>query len=104
MRIFSSGPWHLKQLSERMGRTSRLKSTGFGGASAAGAAGVAPRIQASGAEPSKTKNSRSFKFPSLLTRGGKRCLLVELSPKFDPKIQHPDGLQQQTPSTGNLAS
>jgi hypothetical protein len=28
-RSFSSGPWHLKQLLERMGRISRLKSTGF---------------------------------------------------------------------------
>src|SRR5262249_13728574 len=27
LRSFSSGPWHLKQLSERMGRISRLKST-----------------------------------------------------------------------------
>jgi hypothetical protein len=43
-----------------------LKSTGFVGASAAGAAGVAPKIQASDAEASKTNRSRSFKFPSLL--------------------------------------
>ena len=26
LRAFSSGPWHLKQLSEKIGRTSRLKS------------------------------------------------------------------------------
>src|SRR5579863_8722801 len=28
MRCFSSGPWQAKQLSERMGRISRSKSTG----------------------------------------------------------------------------
>src|SRR5262249_7318399 len=27
-RIAGSGPWHLKQLSDRMGRISRIKSTG----------------------------------------------------------------------------
>src|SRR5215472_14764329 len=30
-RPSSSGPWHAKQVSERMGRMSRLKSTGFSG-------------------------------------------------------------------------
>jgi hypothetical protein len=50
-----------------------LKSTGFVGASAAGAACVAPKIQASEAEASNTNKSRSFKFPSLLGRGGKLC-------------------------------
>ena len=30
-RLPSSGPWQAKQASERMGRTSRLKSTGFSG-------------------------------------------------------------------------
>jgi hypothetical protein len=104
MRIFSSGPWHLKQLSERMGRISRLKSTGLVGASAAGAACVAPRIQASDAETSKTKNSRSFKFPSLLARSAKTLLNGRIITKCDPKIQLPDGLEQQTPPTGNLAS
>src|SRR5581483_466133 len=29
-RLFASGPWHVKQLSDRSGRMSRLKSTGFG--------------------------------------------------------------------------
>src|SRR5436190_5748265 len=31
-RRLSSGPWHVKQLSERMGRTSRSKSTGLSAA------------------------------------------------------------------------
>src|SRR5206468_1652068 len=31
-RRLSSGPWHAKQLSERMGRTSRSKSTGLSAA------------------------------------------------------------------------
>src|SRR5215470_6870301 len=30
-RPSSSGPWHAKQVSERIGRMSRLKSTGFSG-------------------------------------------------------------------------
>src|ERR1700722_13333803 len=48
-----------------MGRTSRLKSTGLVGASAAatGAACVVLIIQASEVERSKANNSRSFKFP-----------------------------------------
>jgi len=48
-----------------MGRTSRLKSTGLVGASAAatGAACVVLIIQASEGERSKANNSRSFKFP-----------------------------------------
>src|SRR5262249_46963606 len=29
LRAFGSGPWHWKQLFDRIGRTSRLKSTGF---------------------------------------------------------------------------
>src|SRR6185436_6510428 len=31
LRSFSSGPWHLKQLSERIGRISRLNSMGWPG-------------------------------------------------------------------------
>src|SRR5262249_6275890 len=39
MRVLASGPWHWKQLSERMGRISRWKSTG-----AARRAAVAARV------------------------------------------------------------
>ena len=74
MRIFSSGPWHLKQLSERMGRISRLKSTGFVGASAAGAGCVAPKIQASDGRGEQNKQEPQLQVsipPCAL--GGKPC-------------------------------
>jgi hypothetical protein len=32
LRVFLSGPWHRKQFSDRIGRMSRLKPTGFSGA------------------------------------------------------------------------
>src|SRR5436305_12664953 len=55
IRRFESIPWQRKQLLERIGRTSRLKSTGFGafgedaGAAGRGGAAAAASVSASGA-------------------------------------------------------
>ena len=44
-RSFSSGAWHVKQLFDRMGRTSRLKSTGWADATPVVMARTATRVR-----------------------------------------------------------
>src|SRR5438105_3676580 len=44
MRLFRSMPWQAKQFSERMGSTSRLKSTGVAGEGQGAAAAAVPSI------------------------------------------------------------
>ena len=50
MRCLSSGPWQAKQLSERMGRMSRLKST----------SGPAAKARADRVIPRKRRASKSL--------------------------------------------
>src|SRR5258708_3510062 len=60
LRLLSSGPWHLKQVSENIGRMSRSKST-FAEAEVTSAADTRP----AGTIASATANARMVEWPAL---------------------------------------
>ena len=59
LRLFESGPWQAKQLSARMGRTSRLKPT-FGSAAFVVSAAVKMNAPATCRTPARRTNRRMF--------------------------------------------
>ena len=77
---------------------SRLKSTGFAGASAAGAAGVAPESKLARQKRAKRLGAAASAFDSLLWRSP--CLNGRIISNCDPKIQHPDGMATADSSNG----
>src|SRR5215472_183147 len=95
MRRLSSGPWQAKQLSERMGRISRSKSTGLS------AAELTPATL-------NTRTRRIPKLPSVLDiivnhmgcsgEAVKRIALVALVPAAAVSLQN-----LQTPDSGFFA-
>src|SRR5438552_4879163 len=98
LRAFSSGPWHWKQLSDRIGRISRLKSTlplRAARSTLAAAAAELRDVAATRTNPTRTTASHAVRFRSVAIDRALRILSPQLTQSIEDSHAFPSAFKRK---------